>query len=182
MKQTTLRNAILATALASGLVLTSAAQAQQPAPQTTPNQDLNMQFLGEMMRSASSFHDLVKGMQLQQTFGARDLDANLPPAERERREMARTAAIMGAGAGAGAAIGSMSHSEKGLLIGALVGAGSGLVIDQILRHRGDEKDEKAAQHPVSGPPPQLQLRDRDGNGVDNRDKYDRERYNREPGR
>ena len=176
MKITNARPAMLVPLLAFGIVLlTGTAQAQQPAPPAgLPNQDINVQFLGEMLRSANSFHDLVKGMQLQQTFGGRDADQSLPPAERQRRELARTAAIMGAGAGAGVAFGSMAHSEKGLLIGALVGTAGGLVIDQILRHRAEAK-----LRPASGPPPH-ELREHDGRDPDRFD--DPDRYNREPGR
>ena len=173
------RTAGLAVLLTFGVVLISGtAQAQPPPPppsaQGLPSQDINVQFLGEMLRSANNFHDLVKGMQLEQSFGQRDRDAGLPRAERERRELARTAAIMGAGAGAGVAFGSMSHSEKGVLIGALVGSAGGLVIDQILRHRAEVKAQ-----PVSGPPPH-ELRERDGRDQDRFE--DRDRYNREPGR
>jgi hypothetical protein len=135
--------------------------AYTPAPQGLPNQDMNVQFLGEMLRSATNMHDLVRGMELEQAFAQRDRDASLPPRERQRRELARTAAIMGAGAGAGVAIGAMTHSEKGLLIGALVGTAGGLVIDQIMRHRAEKL------RPVDGPPPH-ELRERDGRN----DRYD----------
>jgi len=178
MATTKVRTAILTSLLAFGVGLSSA-QAQPPdppAPQGLPNQDINVQFLGEMLRSANNFHDLVRGMQLEQTFGQHDRDAGLPPAERQRRELARTAAIMGASAGAGVAIGSMSHSEKGLLIGALVGTAGGLVIDQILRHRAEVKPQ-----PVVGPPPH-EFRERDGRDPDrygDRDRDNDERRGRE---
>ena len=176
MNTTTARKALIAAFLTAGLLsIPAMAQAQAPAPpQGVPGQDINVQFLGEMLRSANSFHDLVQGMQLQQNFGGRDADRSLPPAERQRRELARTAAIMGAGAGAGVAFGAMTHSEKGLLIGALVGTAGGLVIDQILRHRAEAKAQ-----PAYGPPPH-ELRERDGRDPDRFD--DRDGSRREPGR
>lgn len=164
--------------LASTMLLAAslgfAAQAQTPPPpaQGQPGQDMNVQFLGEMLRSATNMHDVVRNMQLDPAFTGRDQDTYLPPAERQRRQLARTAAIMGAGAGAGVAIGSMAHSEKGLLIGALIGSAGGLVIDQILRHR--------AEHPrsVSGPslPPPHELRERDHYRDRDYDR-DRDRFN-----
>ncbi|MEQ1887060.1 MAG: hypothetical protein ABL967_18500 [Bryobacteraceae bacterium] len=142
------------------LLTTVALQAQAPPPalppQALPQQDINVQFLGEMLRSATNMHDVVRNMQLEQSFAGRDQDPYLPPPERHRRELARTAAIMGAGAGAGVAIGAMTHSEKGLLIGALVGTAGGLVIDQILRHKAEKTQA------VNGPPlpPAHELRER----------------------
>jgi hypothetical protein len=47
----------------------------------------------------------------------------------------RTAVTIGAGAGVGAAIGGMTRSQNGLLIGALIGSAGGLVLDEILKHR-----------------------------------------------
>ncbi len=47
--------------------------------------------------------------------------------------MTRTMQAIGAGAGAGAAIGGMTKSQNGVLIGALIGSAGGLVIDQIMK-------------------------------------------------
>jgi hypothetical protein len=111
---------------------------------------MNVQFLGEMLRSATNFHDLIRSMDLQNNFRTGANDPGLPPAEKQRRSLARTAAIMGAGAGTGVAIGAMTHSEKGVLIGALVGSAGGLVIDQILKSKEARRAAAAGYGPGSG--------------------------------
>ncbi len=100
--------------------------AQSPAPaqaQTPNNPQLNLQFLADVLRSATALHAAVQSMNLDKTFSQ---DA--------ATSAGRTAAIMGAGAGVGAAIGEMSHSQKGLMIGAIAGSAGALIIDQILQH------------------------------------------------
>jgi hypothetical protein len=153
----TVRTARNATFLMLGAVLLSgslpaqspAPAAPLPAPQGVPNQDINLQFLAEVLRSATAFHDVVRSLQLEKRFGPQSqAPADPSDPDRQRRDLERTAEIMGAGAGAGVAIGGMTHSEKGLLIGALAGTAGGLLIDQILRHR----EAKQAANP---PPPEL---------------------------
>jgi hypothetical protein len=56
---------------------------------------------------------------------------------------------IGAGEGAGAAIGAMTRSQNGVLIGALVGGAGGLIIDQILKRREGSRDR--AYGPAADP-------------------------------
>jgi hypothetical protein len=100
------------------------------SPATTPapaasNSQLNLVLLAEVLRSASTFHDLVKNLNVEKSLNQ---DPNAAP-------LSRTAAIIGAGAGAGAAIGEMSKSQKGVIIGVVAGTAGGFIIDQIMRER-----------------------------------------------
>ena len=142
--------------LFAGLTLVSSlALAQSPAqtpPPARPNlphtqaapapNQLTPQVLGEMLRSATTFHELVENMNLNKSFGP---DQHIQgPDGRFRHPVERTAQTIGAGAGAGAAIGAMTHSQNGVLIGAIVGSAGGLIIDQILKHR-EELAERASR-------------------------------------
>lgn len=99
-----------------------------------------------MLRSATTFHDLVRNLNLNKSLGP---DQHIEgPDGRLHHPLERTAETIGAGAGAGAAIGAMTHSQNGVLVGALIGGASGLIIDQILKHREDLK-ERAIYAPVS---------------------------------
>ena len=124
-----------------------AAQAQTPAPSSArpQAQELTPQVLGEMLRTATTFHDLVTKLNLSSSLGP---DQHvLGPDGRFHHPVQRTAEFMGAGAGAGVAIGSMTHSTNGVLIGALIGSAGGLIVDQIIRHR-EEMREKATYNPA----------------------------------
>jgi hypothetical protein len=106
--------------------MAAAGWGQAPAPPAPPtNSQVNLVLLAKALQSASTFHDLVKNL---------NVEKNLNPGP-TAAPLDRTAAIMGAGAGAGAAIGELSHSQKGLLIGIAAGAAGGFVVDQILRQR-----------------------------------------------
>lgn len=114
-----------------------------PAAQTqaAPN-ELTPQMLGEMLRSATTFHELVAQMNLDRSLGP---DQHIEgPDGRLHHPMQRTVQTIGAGVGAGAAIGAMSRSERGVLIGALVGGAGGLIIDQILKHRENSRAREYA--------------------------------------
>jgi hypothetical protein len=131
--------------------------AQSPSPaarppvsgtQTSSVNQLTPQVLGEMLRSASTFHELVENMNLGKSFGA---DQHVQGADgRFHHPIERTAQTIGAGAGAGAAVGAMTHSQNGVLIGALVGGAGGLIIDEILKHR-EETAERASRDTVPEP-------------------------------
>ena len=110
-----------------GLFLMSAAAwAQSPPPAAaSPNSQINLTLLVEALKTASTFHDLVKNL---------NVEKNVSPGP-NAAALDRTAAIMGAGAGAGAAIGELSRSQKGVLIGIAAGAAGGFVIDQLMRQR-----------------------------------------------
>ena len=120
------------------------ALAQAPAPQ--PNQ-ITPQVLGEMLRTATTFHDLVQNLNLNKSLGP-DVHVSGPDGLPEH-SVTRTAETIGAGAGVGAAIGGMSHNQNGVLIGALIGGAGGLIIDEILKHR-----EAAHPKPVDATAPE----------------------------
>jgi hypothetical protein len=111
--------------------MAAAGWAQSPSPAAPPansqtnNSQINLVLLAEALRNASTFHDLVKNLNVEKTLNP---GPNAAPLD-------RTVSIMGAGAGAGAAIGEMSHSQKGILIGVVAGTAGGFVIDQLLRQR-----------------------------------------------
>jgi hypothetical protein len=97
-------------------------------------------MLGEMLLSANTFHELVSNLNFNESLGP---DQHVPgPDGKMRHPMTRTMQVIGAGAGAGAAIGAMTRSDNGILIGALVGSAGGLIIDQILKQR--ERRREAA--------------------------------------
>ncbi len=127
---------------------------RSPVPNTqaapAPNQ-LTPQVLGEMLRSAATFHELVENMKLSKSFGS-DQHVQGPDGQ-FHHPLERTAQTIGAGAGAGAAIGAMTHSQNGVLIGALVGGAGGLIIDEILKHREElaERSTREATDPSSAP-------------------------------
>lgn len=122
------------------------ALAQSPAPVPAPSNQITPQVLGEMLRSAATFHDLVQ-----------DLNKNLGPDVHRpgqdgipQHSVERTATTIGAGAGVGAAIGGMTRNPNGMLIGAMIGGAGGLILDQILKHR-EETHPKPADAPVPEP-------------------------------
>ena len=130
----------------------AAAQSPTPAPTTDPN----MQFVDNVMRTATAIHDLVRGMNLQKSLTA------YPPGDPRTNQ--RTAEFIGMGAGVGMALGEMSHNSKGAMIGAAAGAAGGLVADQILRHQAAKA--QAAQPPpdqIPPDPPSRQFRERKEN-------------------
>ncbi len=131
-----------------GLVL---AQSQPAAP----SNQLTPQVLGEMLRSATTFHELVRNLNLNKNFGP---DVHLAgPNGRPQHSVERTAQTIGAGAGVGAAIGGMTKGQNGVLVGALIGGAGGLIVDQILKHKEETQQNKIA-YPVV--PETKQLRER----------------------
>jgi hypothetical protein len=129
--------------------------AQAPAP--APSNQLSPQVLGEMLRSATTFHQLVENLNLKKNFGADDHVVG--PDGTSQHSITRTAETIGAGAGVGAAIGGMTKNQNGVLIGALVGGAGGLIIDQILKHKEEAQQNKAV---APAPAPTAQPLDRDG--------------------
>ena len=106
------------------------AAAQAPVPQSN---QITPQVLAEMLRSATTLHDLVQNLNLNKSLGP---DVHVPgPAGVPEHSVTRTAETIGAGAGVGAAIGGMTHNQNGVLIGALIGGAGGLIVDEILKHR-----------------------------------------------
>lgn len=132
--------------ISSALILFSvAAFAQNPAPVSpAPSNQLTPQVLADMLRSATSFHDLVQN--LNQSLGP-DVHT-IGPNGLPQHSVERTAATIGAGAGVGAAIGAMSHKQNGVLIGAFIGGAGGLIVDEIVKHR-----EQTHLQPVPAPVP-----------------------------
>ena len=143
--------------------LSWSAFAQAPQPPVSPDrpsaQQLTPQVLGEMLRTATTFHELVEKINPTASIGA---DQHVLGTDgRYHHPVARTAEMIGAGAGAGAAIGEMTHSPNGILIGAIIGSAGGLIVDQVMRHR-EEVREKANSAPAvdNAPEPRpLQRRD-----------------------
>ena len=109
--------------------------ADQRADQMSP------QTLADMLRSATTFHEMVRGLNLNRALGP-DLHA-IGTDGRFHHSVQRTAETVGAGAGVGAAVGAMSRKENGVLIGALVGGFGGLIIDQIMKHREEARERTA---------------------------------------
>jgi hypothetical protein len=138
---------------------------QAANPQAAPTRGrLTPQMLGEMLRSATTFHELAQNLNIGKLLGP---DQHvIGPDGQLHHSMERTAQTVGAGAGAGAAIGAMTHSQNGVLIGALIGAGSGMILDQILKERENQRSRaaNAAAPNVDYTPvdQQLKLRTRDG--------------------
>jgi hypothetical protein len=131
------------------LLLTLSGFALAQAPPPPPASQLTPQVLGEMLRTATTFHELVRSMNLNRSLGP-DQDY-VGPDGQLHHSVARTAATIGAGAGAGAAIGEMSHSPNGVLIGALVGSAGGLIVDQVLKHREEVRQRDFASAPPAPP-------------------------------
>ena len=115
-------------------------QPRPPAPAAS-NSQLNLVLLAEALRSASTFHDLVKNLNVEKNLNQ---DPNAAP-------LSRTAALMGAGAGAGAALGEMSKSQKGVLIGVVAGSAGGFIIDQIIRERAAKAAAATAAQAAPAP-------------------------------
>lgn len=129
-----------------------AAQAQTSAPSSDrpQAQELTPQVLGEMLRTATTFHELVMKLDLGKSLGP---DQHVLGSDGQyHHPLQRTAAVIGAGAGAGAAIGGMTHRTNGVFIGAIIGSAGGLIVDQIMRHR-EEMREKATYNPAPEPSP-----------------------------
>ena len=124
-----------------------AAQPQTSAPSSgrPQAQELTPQVLGEMLRTATTFHELVTKLDPSKSLGP-DQHVSGPDGQ-YHHPLQRTAAAIGAGAGAGAAIGGMTRSANGVLIGAIVGSAGGLILDQIMRHR-EEMREKTTYNPA----------------------------------
>jgi hypothetical protein len=146
----------LAPATLAFLCLSGFAAAQSPAPPPPAPiaSQLTPQTLGAMLNSAATFHDLVRSLNLSQSFGPNQ-DV-VGPDGRLHHPLVRTAATIGAGAGAGAAIGEMTHSPNGVLIGALIGGVGGLIIDQVLKHKEEDRQRAFVSEP---PPPANDLHD-----------------------
>jgi hypothetical protein len=134
----------------------------QAAPPTSLQSQLTPQLLGEMLRSATTFHELVRSMNLSQSLGP---DPHYIGADgKVHHSLERTAETIGAGAGAGAAVGAMSHNPNGVMIGALIGGAGGLIIDQILKqHEQQQAQAIAAPAPDSHytPPAHREFKTRD---------------------
>jgi hypothetical protein len=119
------------TAIFSFVCLSGLAVAQSSAPPAAQTNQITPKLLTEMLQSASNFHDLVQN--LNKSLGP-DVHTTGPDGS-SQHSLERTAVTVGAGAGVGVAIGGMTRNPNGALIGALVGSVSGLVLDEVLKHR-----------------------------------------------
>jgi hypothetical protein len=118
-------------AIFSFVCLNASAVAQTSAPPPSQSNQITPKVLAEMLQSAATFHELVQN--LNKGLGP-DVHVSGPDGV-SQHSLERTAVTIGAGAGVGVAIGSMSRNPNGALIGALIGSASGLVLDEILKHR-----------------------------------------------
>ena len=101
----------LAIAVFLSVSLSASRPSRRPAPSSErpPAQELTPQVLGEILRTAMTFHELVTRLDLRESLGP---DQHvLGPDGQYHHPLQRTAAAIGAGAGAGAAIGGMTHSR-----------------------------------------------------------------------
>jgi len=138
--------------LSLGLSTLAAQPQTSPPPSDRPQaQDLTPQVLGEMLRTATTFHELVARLDPNRSLGP---DQHvLGPDGQYHHSVQRTAAAIGAGAGTGAAIGGMTRRPNGVLIGAIIGSAGGLIVDQIMRHR-EETRMRANYGPAPEPSPE----------------------------
>ena len=137
---------VLVVATFGSLFLSGLAMAQSQSAQAAPSNQLTPQVLGEMLRSATTFHELVRNLNLNKNFGP---DVHVAgPDGAPQHSVERTAQTIGAGAGVGAAIGGMTKSQNGVLIGALIGGAGGLIVDQILKHKEETQQNKVV-YPAS---------------------------------
>ena len=100
-------------------------------------------MLGEMLRSATTFHDLAQSLSKSLGPDVHTIGPNGQP----QHSLNRTAATIGAGAGVGAAIAGMSHKPDAVIMGALLGGAGGLIIDQLLQHH-EQTHPKSLYEPV----------------------------------
>lgn len=147
---------ILAVATLGLLSFSGLAVAQSQGAQAAQTNQLTPQVLGEMLRSATTFHELVRNLNLNKNFGP-DVHVAGPDGV-PQHSVERTAETIGAGAGVGAAIGGMTKGQNGVLIGALIGGAGGLIVDQILKHKEETQQNKVVT-PVAQPEVK-QLRER----------------------
>jgi hypothetical protein len=137
-------------ALVLGLAGSGALVFGQAAPPPPPANQITPQVLGEMLRSATTFNELVRNLNLSKSLGP---DVHTPGADGlPQHSVVRTAETVGAGAGVGAAIGGMTHSPNGALIGALIGGAGGLIVDEILKHREATRPQPAYAQPDAPDP------------------------------
>jgi hypothetical protein len=119
--------------LAISPLLTPLAKAQEPVPSmpapaaAQPAADPNLQFLDQVLKTATAVQSLVKSMDLKKAISAQ----TYPPGD--PRSLQRAAEFIGVGAGVGMALGEMAHSQRGAITGAAIGGAAGVIVDQILR-------------------------------------------------
>jgi len=135
------------TLLAGTLALAGLAVAQNAPPPAPVQNQITPQVLGEMLKSATTFSDLIRQLNLKNSLGP-DVHT-IGPNGQSQHSIDRTAATIGAGAGVGATIGAMTKGQNAALIGALAGAAGGLIIDQIVKNH-----EQSHPAPVLYPPAQ----------------------------
>src|SRR5690349_24746118 len=105
----------LCLSLSALISMSALALAQTPPPAPPPSNQLSTQALADMLRTATGFHDLVQNLNLNRSIGP-DVHT-IGPNGLPQHPVERTAVTIGAGAGVGAALGQMSHSPNGVLIG-----------------------------------------------------------------
>jgi len=129
--------------------MSALALAQTPPPAPPPSNQLSTQALADMLRTATGFHDLVQNLNLNRSIGP-DVHT-IGPNGLPQHSVERTAVTIGAGAGVGAALGQMSHSSNGVLIGAFLGGAGVLIVDEIIKHREQTHPKPVLVEPLPVP-------------------------------
>jgi hypothetical protein len=141
--------------LAIPLLLTQLVNAQEPLPANPAPPagqlatDPKLQFLDQVLQTATAVQSLVKSMDLKKAIGAQ---SSYPPGD--PRSLQRTAEFIGVGAGVGMALGEMAHNQKSAIAAAAVGGAAGAIVDQILRRQAAKmQNSPPDSNPPSPPPP-----------------------------
>ena len=142
--------AAILVSISFGVVTLAQSPAPAPAQTQAPTNQITPQILAEMLQSATTFHDLVQGLNKSLAANVHSPGTNGTP----QHSMERTATTIGAGAGVGAAFGGMTKNPNGVVIGAMIGGAGGLILDQILKHY-EEAHTKPADAPAAAPEPGL---------------------------
>ena len=138
--------------LAIPLLSTQLVNAQEPLPPPAAQlaADPKLQFLDEVLKTATAVQSLVKSMDLKKAISAQ----TYPPGD--PRSLQRAAEFIGVGAGVGMALGEMAHNQKRAIAAAAVGGAAGAIVDQILRRQAAKMQYSRPDSDPSSSP----LRDR----------------------
>ena len=142
--------------LAIPLLLAQLVNAQEslpanPAPPAAQlAADPKLQFLDQLLKTATAVQSLVRSMDLKKAISAQ----TYPPGD--PRSLQRAAEFIGVGAGVGMALGEMAHNQKSAIAAAAVGGAAGAIVDQILRRQA----AKIQNSPPDSDPSSSPLRDR----------------------
>jgi hypothetical protein len=138
--------------LAISLLRTQLVNAQEPLPANPAPPaaqlaaDPKLQFLDQVLKTATAVQSLVRSMDLKKAISAQ----TYPPGD--PRSLQRAAEFIGVGAGVGMALGEMGHNQKSAIAAAAVGAAAGAIVDQILRRQAAKGQNSPPNSNPSSPP------------------------------